>query len=184
MKKHILILIIASLSLPVMAEDSWFDSLKSFIGLGETKDKSAQKTTSSVLNTSGMVSLLTDSLSVKPSQAAGGLGSLFNLVKNNVSSDQFSQLGQALPGVDSLIKQMPDISQLTSSTGMSSLLDKASQYNDSLKAINNVTKQFEALGLSPEMITDFVTTAQGYLDTEQGKQAKNIFTQGLGKLLG
>jgi hypothetical protein len=34
------------------------------------------------------------------------------------------------------------------------------------------------------MITDFVNTAQGYLNTEQGKQAKDIFTQGLGKLLG
>jgi hypothetical protein len=184
MKNHLLIITIVSLSFPVMAEDSWLDSLKSFVGLSKTKDKVEQQTTSSALNTSDMVSLLTDSLSVKPSQAAGGLGSLFNLVKNNVSSEQFSQLGKALPGVDSLINQMPDISQLTSSGGMSSLLDKASQYNDSLKSINDVSKQFEALGLSPEMITDFVNTAQGYLNTEQGKQAKDIFTQGLGKLLG
>ena len=184
MKKHILIMTIVCLTFPVMAEDSWLDRLKGFVGLSESKDKVEQQATSSALSTSDMVTLLTDSLSVKPSQAAGGLGSLFNLVKNNVSSDQFSQLGQALPGIDSLIKQMPDISQLTSSGGMSSLLDKASQYNDSLKAVNDVTKQFEALGLTPEMITDFVNTAQSYLNTKQGKQAKDIFTQGLGKLLG
>ena len=53
-----------------------------------------------------------------------------------------------------------------------------------LKAINDVKKQFEALGLKPEMITGFVKQAQAYLDTEQGKEAKKMLTEGLGKLLG
>ena len=143
-----------------------------------------QQSTSSGLNTADMVALLSDSLSVDTSQASGGLGSLFNLVKNNVSSEQFSQLSQALPGVDSLIDQMPDISKLTSSGGVSSLLDKASQYSDSLKAVNDVKKQFEALGLSPDMISNFISTTQQYLNTEQGKEARSIFSQGINKLIG
>ena len=34
------------------------------------------------------------------------------------------------------------------------------------------------------MITSFISTAQTYLDTEQGQQAKQVLTAGLGKLLG
>ncbi|MFQ3194332.1 MAG: hypothetical protein ACI9N3_001150 [Colwellia sp.] len=79
---------------------------------------------------------------------------------------------------------MPDISKLSSGKGLGGLLDKAAQYSDSLKAVNDVKKQFEALGLKPEMISSFISSAQGYLDTEQGQQAKQVLTQGLGKLLG
>jgi hypothetical protein len=79
---------------------------------------------------------------------------------------------------------MPDISELSSGKGLSGLLDKASQYSDSLKSINDIKKQFEALGLNPEMISSFVSSAQSYLDTPQGQDAKQVLTQGLGKLLG
>ena len=85
---------------------------------------------------------------------------------------------------------MPDISKLDSasdasaSAGLGGLLEKASQYSDSLKSINDVKKQFEALGLKPEMISGFISTAQSYLDTEQGQQAKQVLNDGLGKLLG
>ena len=79
---------------------------------------------------------------------------------------------------------MPDISKLSSGEGLGGLLDKAVQYSASLKAVNDVKKQFEALGLKPEMISSFISSAQGYLDTEQGQQAKQLLTQGLGKLLG
>ena len=81
---------------------------------------------------------------------------------------------------------MPDISQLNSgsSEGFGGLLDKASQYSDSLKSVNDIKKQFEALGLKPEMITSFISTAQSYLDTEQGQQAKQILTDGLSKFIG
>jgi hypothetical protein len=101
-----------------------------------------------------------------------------------VSAEQFKQLSQSLPGVDSLVKQMPDVSKLASGEGLSGLLDKAAQYSDSVKAINDVKKQFEALGLKPEMISDFISSAQSYLNTEQGQKAKQVLSDGVGKLLG
>ena len=54
-------------------------------------------------NTNAMISMLTDNLGVDAAQASGGLGSLFNYVKGNVSADQFGQLSEALPGVSELI---------------------------------------------------------------------------------
>jgi len=182
-------LTISALSVPVQAQEtSWFDSLKNLVGLGDAKEQSINTDTSMMPSTDGLVDMLTSSLNVNTEQASGGMGAILNYVKNNVSTEQFGQLAQSLPGVDGLVSQMPDISKLTavSSTngGLSGLLDKASQYSDSLKSINDVKKQFEALGLKPEMISNFVASAQRYLDTEQGQQAKQLLTEGLGKLLG
>jgi hypothetical protein len=187
MKNLIVLLTISTLSTATMAQDaSWLDSLKSFVGLGEGKEQSATIDAAVLPSTSGLVEMLTDALNVNSEQASGGMGAIFNYVKNNVSTQQFSQLAKSLPGVDGLVSQMPDISQLSSgsSEGLSGLLDKASQYSDSLKSINDVKKQFEVLGLKPEMISDFISSTQSYLDTEQGQQAKQVLTDGLGKILG
>jgi hypothetical protein len=195
MKKLIVLLTISTLSTSVLAEESsWLDSLKNLVGLGEAKEQSVDTNTNTnkiteslaMPSTDGLVSMLTSSLGVNTDQASGGMGSILNYVKNNVSTDQFSQLAKSLPGVDSLVSQMPDLSKLSSgsSESLGGLLDKASEYSDSLKSISDVTKQFEALGLKPEMITSFISSAQSYLDTEQGQEAKKMLTDGLGKLLG
>jgi len=183
MKKLIVLLTLSTLSTSALAQEtSWLDSLKNLIGLGDAKEQVVDA--SATPSAGGLVDMLTGSLDVSSGQAAGGMGAILNYVKNNVSSEQFTQLAKSLPGVDGLVSQMPDISKLSSGEGLGGLLDKASQYSDSLKSINDVKKQFEALGLKPEMISGFVTTAQSYLDTEQGQQAKQILTDGLGKLLG
>jgi hypothetical protein len=177
MKKLNLLLVLAALSFqPQALAQGWLDSLKSMVGLGEEKPAAP--------NIGDMVSSVTDSLGVTQTQATGGLGSLFNYAKDNISSEQFSQLSAALPGVGDLIKAAPDVSKMASEGGFGGLMDKAASYNDSLKAINDVKKQFEALGLDPEMITQFIGKTREYLDTEEGKQAKELLTQGLGKLLG
>jgi hypothetical protein len=78
--------------------------------------------------------------------------------------------------------EVPDISDMKSEGGLSGLMDKAANYNDSLKAANELKKQFESLGLSPEMITQVVTSAQTYLDTDEGKKIKEQLMQGLSSL--
>ncbi len=182
MKKLIILLTISTLCTSAIAEEtSWLDSLKKFVGLGDAKEE-----TLAVPSTSGLVVTLTNSLGVNSDQASGGMGAIFNYVKNNVSTEQFGQLAKSLPGIDALVSQMPDISKLSTSSnkGLSGLLDKAAQYSDSLKSINDVKKQFEVLGLKPEMIGSFISSAQSYLDTKEGQQAKKVLTDGLGKLLG
>ncbi|XQW85063.1 DUF2780 domain-containing protein [Thalassotalea piscium] len=180
MKKLIILLTISTLSSSAIAQEtSWFDSLKNLVGLGSTQEQ-----TIPTPSADGLVDMLTSSLNVNTGQASGGMGAILNYVKNNVSNDQFSQLAQSVPGIDGLVSQMPDISKLSSGEGLGGLIDKASEYSDSLKSINDVKKQFEALGLEPEMISSFISSAQAYLDTEQGQQAKQILMSGLGKLMG
>jgi hypothetical protein len=188
MKKIAILLTITTLSAPVYAE-GWFDSLKNLVGLGETttattETPEAESSVSQALpNIGDMVGMVTNSLSVNKDQAEGGLGSIFNYAKENLSIDQFSQLGASLPGVGDLVKGMPDISKLSSGEGLGGLLDKASSYSDSLKSINDVKKQFESLGLKPEMITQFVSAANTYLDTPEGAKAKELLAQGVSKLV-
>ncbi|MFT6690865.1 MAG: hypothetical protein ACJAXH_001387 [Colwellia sp.] len=187
MKKLIVLLTISTLSSSAIAQEtSWFESLKNLVGLGDTAQQSLASKTPAKQGTDELVNMLTSSLNVNADQAAGGMGAIFNYVKDNVSTEQFSQLANSIPGVEGLVSQMPDISKLNSgaSEGFGGLLEQASQYSDSLKSINKVKKQFEALGLKPEMISNFIVTAQSYLDTEQGQQAKKILSDGLGKLLG
>jgi hypothetical protein len=189
------LLTLVTLSTSVLAEEaSWLDSLKNLIGLGEVKEQSVESNIKANTNseasvmpsTEGLVTMLTSALDINTDQASGGMGAILNYVKNNISTEQFSQLANSLPGAEGLLSQMPDISKLRSdsSDGLGGLLDKASEYSDSIKSINDIKKQFEALGLKPEMISNFVSSAQGYLDTEQGQQAKKLLTDGLGKLLG
>jgi hypothetical protein len=62
MKKSIMLLAIASLSTPVLAEEtSWFDSLKSLIGLGEEKTVTqvAKEKASEAPTATSMVAMLT-----------------------------------------------------------------------------------------------------------------------------
>ena len=199
MKKLIVLLTISTLSSSAMAEEtSWFDSLKNLVGLGDETEQVVKTEAENDIkaevkapavampSATGLVDMLTSSLDVNADQASGGMGAIFNYVKSNVSMEQFSQLASSVPGIEGLVGQMPDVSNLNSgsSEGLGGLLNKASEYSDSLKSINQVTKQFEALGLKPEMISSFITTAQTYLDTEQGQQAKQLLTSGLGKLLG
>lgn len=178
MKKIATLLTLASLCLgnPAHAE-GWFDSIKNMLGFGAEEQAQPQPSTAE------MVKSLTSGLGVTSAQAEGGLGSIFNYVKGNVSAEQFQKLSGALPGLDQVLKAVPEVSS-ESVGGLSGLIDKAAEYSESLKAINDVKKQFEALGLKPEMIASYVEQAKAYLDTEQGQEAKKMLTEGLGKLLG
>ncbi|MGJ8692246.1 MAG: DUF2780 domain-containing protein [Thalassotalea sp.] len=183
MKNCALILLISVTFSANANAEGWFDSLKSLIGLGETKEQTAaaakpnEQATDS-LDIAGMIGQVSKSLNVNNEQAEGGVASLLNFAKNNLAGNDFSQLAKSLPGVDGILSKVPDISSL-SGEGLGGILDKASEYSDSLKSINEIKKQFEALGLKPEMITQFISQAQSYLNTEQGQQAKALLTKGL-----
>ena len=183
MKKSALALLVTlNFSAHANAE-GWLDSLKNLVGLGDTAEQTSTESTTvkqaaETPDIMGMISQVSESLNVNSAQAEGGVASLVNFAKNNLSGGDFSQLAKSLPGVDGILSKVPDISNL-SSEGLGGLLDKASEYSDSVKSINEIKKQFEALGLKPEMITAFISQAKSYLDTEQGQQAKDLLMQGL-----
>jgi hypothetical protein len=188
MKKFAALILVSSLTFSAasQAEESWFDSFKSMLGFGETAEEVAAEAPveaeAAVPSMMGMIGALTENLNVSSDQAEGGIASLMNYVKNNVSSDKFSELSASLPGLDQVLSAVPEVTA-ASEGGMAGLLSKASEYSDKLKDLNAVKQQFEALGLSPEMITGFIEQARAYLDTPQGQEARQLLTSSLSSLI-
>lgn len=174
--QHISLIVAALAFTPQSHAEGWLDSIKNMLGMEVKAEKPATP------NVSDMISTVSSKLGVSDSQASGGLASLFNYAKGNLSSEQFSGLTDSLPGLGGLLGSVPDISNMTSEGGLGGLLDKAASYSDSLKAVNDVKKQFEALGLKPEMIMQYINAAKAYLDTDEGKKIKETLLQGLSQL--
>jgi len=176
MKVSYLLIIIPALAFsPQSHAESWLDAIKSMFGV----ELEAKAETPTMPNVADMISSVSDSVGINKYQAQGSLASIFNYAKENISAEQFSGLSDSLPGLDALMGAVPDISEMKSAGGLSGLMDKAANYNDSLKAVNELKKQFEALGLSPEMITKVVSSTKTYLNTDEGKKIKEQLMQGL-----
>lgn len=180
MKKFASIVLVSTLTFSAAsyADDGWFGSLKSMLGFGDSAEEAVAQP--AMPSAEGLMEALQGNLGVTSDQAEGGMASIMNYVKNNASSDKFSELSNAIPGLDSIMGSVPDIKELGSSDGLSGLMSKAAEYSDSLKGLNELKQQFEALGLKPEMIMGFIEQAKSYLDTEQGQEAKKLLTDSLG----
>ncbi|GGD72011.1 hypothetical protein GCM10011357_28790 [Lacimicrobium alkaliphilum] len=156
------------------------DTLKGWFGM-EAHEASPSGSTE-VPDINQLVATLTRNLDVSTEQAEGGLGALLGYVEKSLSSSQFEQLSQLLPGVKEMISSAPDVSNLKSAEGLDSLIDSISEHNDLLKSINEVKKQFNTLGLSTEQIGLYIQQLQQYLDSEQGQQIRVLINKGLGQL--
>lgn len=179
MKAHYLLIVVSALAFSPQSKaeglfDSMLDSIIGVFGMAEE--------TVATPNIASMISSVSESVGINESQAQGSLASVFNYAKENISAEQFGGLTESLPGLDSLMGAVPDISKMTSDGALGGLMDKAANYNDTLKAVNDLKKQFEALGLEPEMITKVIASAQAYLDTDEGKKIKDQLMSGLSKL--
>lgn len=121
---------------------------------GETVDK-ASDTMDSSMAVSGEAQVLVDSLStdlgVSPTQAAGGAGALLAMAKNNLSAEQFSGLLSKVPGLDSLLGGEGGV---------------AAGMLGNISSLEGVGQAFSALGLSPDMISQFAPKILGFLGGE------------------
>lgn len=164
-----------------------FDTAQGILTTDKSKDTlstvqadSSDKTPSAF----GILSKITESLNVTDSQAEGGLGSLFEYAKSNLSGNDFNQLASLIPGINTLINEAPEISgNNKESSGFGSLLNKAAEYSSTVSAANDLNKQFESLGLSTEMIIKFANTTLTYLDTEEGQQARQLLQNAFSSLI-
>lgn len=169
------------------------DQLKGLLG-----DKKADSTvtTSSLtematsaasgIDLSSLVGTVSDNLNVSETQSEGGIASIMNYVQGNLSSGDYAQLANSIPGIDGLLENVPSLSGDTaasSSSSLSGLLNKASEYSSTLKSVNDLKQQFEALGLSTDMIASFATQISSYLNVNADEETQALFKSGLDNLL-
>jgi uncharacterized protein VcgC/VcgE DUF2780 len=129
----------------------------------------APPTTSS----SGLVSQLTQGLSITRPQARGGAGALFALAKTRLTTDEFSKVSSAVPGMSSLLKAAPVPSE---NSGLSSL---ESALPGNMGRMAEVAEAFHKLGLSPEMAGKFLPVMSKYVEARGGSSTASLLEKAL-----
>jgi hypothetical protein len=118
-----------------------------------------------------LVGLLTDQLGVTDDQAAGGAGAIFEYAQNQLEPDGFSQIAQVVPNMDSLLGAAPksETSGLVDQ-GLSALGADAG----SLGKLAALAGPFNQLGLSPDMVSQFVPIVLDYVKSTGGESALGL----------
>lgn len=115
---------------------------------------SAMDSVNGGMTVSGEARTLVDSLSselgVSGQQAAGGAGALLAMAKSNLSGDQFSGVLNKVPGLESLL-------------GGGEGGGLASSVLGNVSSMQGVTKAFSALGMSPDMVSQFAPKILAFL---------------------
>lgn len=136
----------------------------------------------------GLLPMLTSQLGVTETQAEGGMGSLLQVAQGALSSDEFGQLSQGIPGMDSLLAAAPALgSKSAGGNALTGMLANAGGLAAGLGSMGKLTEQFEALGLSPEMIIQFANLAISYFSSSEEEGASNtgnLLQTGLSAILG
>ena len=112
-------------------------------------------------------------MGVKPEQAAGGVGAMLSLAKNQLTTNDYAALTQQVPGINKVtgagaLTQLSQFSaknpQLEALVGQINPVSK-----DAKVAVSNVTNQsqlnsaFEALGMNSSLIQEFAPLITQYL---------------------
>ncbi len=150
----------------------------------------AASTTDTIMKAAtGLLPMLTDQLGVSNEQAEGGMGALLQTAQNTLSASDFSSLSEGIPGVEGLLAAAPSLSGGEQSGGLGGLLSQAGGLSESLGSLGQLTQQFEALGLSPDMIIQFAKMAIDYLsgsssEATEGQDKGALLEKGLAAVIG
>lgn len=104
-----------------------------------------------------VVSQLVSSLGVTKDQATGGAGAIFDYAKSKLDPGDFAKVADAVPDMDTLLKAAPSMGGLGSLGGLSSLAGS-----------------FTKLGISPDMVTQFVPQILSSVESSGGSEVMNI----------
>jgi hypothetical protein len=111
-----------------------------------------------------------------PEQAAGAAGALFGVAKSRLAADQFSQVANAVPGMDLLLKAAPAASETAGTTGALSQLAGSAGGLGNLAA---AATAFSKLGLKPELVAKAVPILTSFVTKSGGASVGNLLAGAL-----
>ncbi len=117
-----------------------------------------------------LVQQLVSSTGVTEQQAEGGAGLIMGLLKDQLSSGDYSQLADAVPGVDSLIDSAP------SAGGVGGLLGSVAGAlgGGDLGSLAKLAGGFSDLGLDSGMLGKFVPVVLAFIQDKGGEGLAGI----------
>lgn len=125
-----------------------------------------------------LVQQLVSAIGVNEEQAQGGAGLLLNLVKDKLSSDDFSKVAEAIPGVEGLLEAAPEggggllgaITNMIPGLGGGALGDLA-----------GLASGFSKLGLDADMVAKFAPLVIGFIQEQGGEGVAGLVKKALGQ---
>ncbi len=144
-----------------------------------TAVKNAKETAEAVADTdtSSFISNMVNELGVTETQARGGSGALFQMVKSRLPASDFSQVSAAIPGMDGLLGA-------ASSTKPSLLSGVAALAGENSGIANaaSLIDTFKQLDLSKGMVGQFSSYIVDYAKKSSGDLVGNLLKNALGGL--
>src|SRR6478609_2842102 len=111
-----------------------------------------------------LVGALSTELGSTPEQAAGAAGALFGVAKSRLNSNDFSQVANAVPGMDMLLKAAPQAGGPVGTSGLSSLSNMAGAAGGLAAAAS----AFSKLGLSPDLVAKAIPILTSFVSKSGG----------------
>ncbi len=122
-------------------------------GLGAMAQDQQVVGAAQALQSNGLLGLLIRRLGITPVQAQSGAGALFQVAKNQMKANTFSQLSRAVPGMGEMLGAAPKIQ---------------GGYGSGLGGMLGLTSAFQQSGLSPGMIQRFIPVILEYVKGSAG----------------
>lgn len=119
-----------------------------------------------------LIQQLTQQLGVSDQQAKGGVGLILDLVKSQVSGDEFSQVSSAIPQADELVDSAPKQTSVGDAIG--GLVSSVTGSDSGLGGLASLVSGFGKLDLDSDMVSKFLPVVLSFVQSKGGDTIKNI----------
>jgi hypothetical protein len=126
-----------------------------------------------------LTEMLMQRTGVTGAQAQGGAGALFQIAKNKMQPDAFSQLEQSVPGMQDMLGAAPVLSQQGGLAGRLSSLAGASGAGGTAGNLIAVVSAFQQQGMSPAMVQQFIPVVIDYVKAHGNEALVNTLSAAL-----
>ena len=120
-----------------------------------------------------LVTMLVQQLGVTETQAQGGAGAIFDLAKDKMQPQSFDQVAGAVPNMGSLLEAAPK-----EQTGLGGMFGGSSSIfggaTENLGGLATVASSFSQLGLSPDMVNQFVPIVLSFVQGNGGESVSQL----------
>ena len=121
-----------------------------------------------------LIQILTSNLGVEENQATGGAGLLFQLAKEKLGDEAFSQVAEHIPGIGNMIEAALASGGLASAIGgLASMMGAPQELGTLAGAIGG----FSQLGLNADMVSQFIPIILSFVQERGGEQVSGLLAQ-------
>lgn len=121
-----------------------------------------------------LITQLVENLGISEGQAKGGAGLLFNLAKEKLASGDFSQISEAVPGINEMMEAAPQSGGFAKAVG--SITSAFGGKAGKLGSLAGIASGFSKLDLDSDMLGKFLPVILSFVQSKGGDSLKNILS--------